>query len=403
MKIAILGFGTVGQGVYRILEEEKERYQSKLPVNLELAKILVRNTKKKRATACPQNLFTDDYETILDDPEIKIIVEVTSDKEKAIQYIKSALKNGKHVVSANKAAIASAFKELQETAKENKVHLKFEASVGGGIPLLSPLARIIAFNNINTVRGIINSSTNYILTEMCKGRKLDKVLSEARDIGVLEEDPTDDLAGYDARRKLAILSMMVLGSEIDEKEIPSLGITQVDSLDTKLLNKKGYEVKLIAELLQGQEAGLEKGQYSTSVMPTAIKKSYFTRVNGLFNEVAIHGSRCGELRFFGAGGSMNPTANAVVSDIYEILTNQPIYFSIEDKGLENVSSNIKSKYYVRIPQDLMSQDELENMLKGQVEVSLEGTSDFAVITKKISIKKALDLFKAGAHIIRIKH
>lgn len=401
MKIAILGFGTVGQGVYRILEEEKKRYQSRFDRDIEVIKILVRDVNKTRKTSCPQALFTDNFEEIISDPEIELLIEVTSDKAQAIQYIKSGLKHGKHVISANKAAIASEFKELQKIAAKKSLHLKFEASVGGGIPLLSPLGRMVAFNNISIVRGIINSSTNYILTEICKGRELNKVMAEAKEIGVLEEDPTDDVAGYDARRKLAILSMMVLDTELDEKEIPCFGITQIDSKDTRILQSEGYDVKLIAELLQGEEAGLEANQYSTSVMPTALKKSYFNRVNGLYNEVALVGSRSGELRFFGAGGSMNPTANAVVSDLYEVLTNQPIYFPIKNKDLKNVSSQIKSRYYIRVPENLANAQELRDSLTKITERVLQNSSDLALITNEISIKEALDLFTAGVHIIRI--
>lgn len=407
MKIAILGFGTVGQGVYNILTKSKKNYQEKFGEAVEVAKILVYDDNEKNAIIEKQivenaeQVLTPDFDEILTDPEIDLTVEVTSSKDKAIEYIRQSLAAGKHVTTANKSAIAADFMNLQELAIKNNVHLKFEASVGGGIPVLAPLSRVVAFNEISKLHGIINSSTNYVLTELCKGRDLDEVMVEARELGILEADPTDDVAGYDARRKLAILAMMILQIDIAEENVSSFGITQVDSHDTEILREQGYDLKLIAELLSGEEAGLKENQFAISVFPTAIKDSKFSRVNGMMNEVAFFGSHSGELRFYGAGGSMYPTANAIVSDIYEILTTEPIYFPALENSYEDVSEDIESSFYIRIPEKLMDDKSILDEINSLAEKVIQNDKEVIIFSKAISNQKAIELFECGLHIIRI--
>ena len=401
MKIAILGFGTVGEGVYKILTESKDLYQSRFGQSIEIEKILVHNVAKKRDIKEANQIITDNFEEILQDPNIELIVEVTSSKNQAIEYIRKSLMAGKHVVSANKAAIAVDFKELQKIAIQQNVHFKFEASVAGGIPVLSSLGRLIAFNDISLLHGIINSSTNYVLTEICKGRDETEVIAEARELGILEANPTDDIAGFDARRKLAILAMMILQIEISEQSIPSFGITQVDSRDSEILNKLGYEIKLIAELLNGEKSGLKENQIALSVFPTALNNSKFNRVNGMMNEVTFNGSYCGELRFYGAGGSMYPTANAIVSDIYETITNKPLYFPVKENQYENISDQIESSFYIRIPDSLMVNEDLNNEIIEMAEKILLAKKEVIIFSKPISNQKAVELFERGLHVIRL--
>lgn len=401
MKIAILGFGTVGQGVYKICQEEKARYRARIGQDLEVKKILVRDPSKDRGIDLPKGLLTKNFQEILEDPEIDLVVEVTSGKDKAISYIEQVLASGKHLVSANKVAIAAEFKKLQELAAKNQVHLRFEASVAAGIPILAPLVKLLAFNNIYKLHGIINSTTNYVLTEICQGKDLDQVLLAARELGILEEDPTDDLAGFDARRKLAILAMLILDQEIAERDIFSFGISQLDSRDTAILGGLGYEIKLLAEFLKGREGGLADGEYTLSVLPTALTNSKFNRVNGLFNEVAILGSQSGELRFLGAGGSMRPTANSIMTDILDVLTTQPTYHLLKNTSLRDVTETRSSAYYIRLPEELLADRDLVAEVKGLATKVLADGSELAVFSQPLKPDRVRGLYSQGAHLVKL--
>ncbi len=401
MKIAILGFGIVGQGVYRILSEQKKAHNPLLET-LSVKKILVRDPAKKRKTPVPQELFSNDFSEILRDPEIELIVEVTSDKNKAVNYMAESLRAGKHVVTANKAALADHFKMLQDTAKTCERHLKFEASVAGGIPVLAPLGRISSFDNIYLLRGIVNSSTNYVLTEICKGRALNEVKREARELGVLEENPEDDLCGHDAIRKLSIMSMMILRQEIKEADIPGFGITQVDDRDSEILGKDGYQIKLLAELLNGEKAGLKRDEICFSVFPTALRNNRFNHVDGLFNEVAWRGEYCSELRFSGFGGTMFPTASAVVSDIIGVLTSEPQYFPQDQKHYHSISENRTSVFYLRLHGSGRQDRNLERELRTLADQILtESDSELTLLTKPIAYRDAQIFFAKGVHVVRI--
>ncbi len=401
MKIAILGFGTVGQGVYKICQEEKARYRARIGQDLDVKKVLVRDPDKDRGMDLPIGLLTSDIQEILEDPEIELVVEVTSGKDQAISYIKQVLTSGKHLVSANKVAIAADFKELQELAAKKQVHLKFEASVAAGIPILAPLVKLLAFNNIYKLHGIINSTTNYVLTEICQGKDLDQVLLAARELGILEEDPTDDLAGFDARRKLAILAMLILDQEISEADIFSFGISQLDSRDTAILGALGYEIKLLAEFLKGREGGLTDGEYALSVLPTALKNSKFNRVNGLFNEVALQGSQSGELRFLGAGGSMRPTANSIMTDILDVLTSKPTYHLLENDSLVDISETRSSAYYIRLPGELLSDRKLVKEVQNVAIEVLSDRDELAVFCRPLKPDQARQLYGQGAHLVKL--
>lgn len=400
MNIAILGFGVVGQGLYRIIEQQKENYFENTKQNIEVKAILVKNLERERETKCPDDLLTTDFQRIVEDDSIDVIVEVTSEKEKAVEYIQKSLQAKKHVVTANKAAIALDFFNLQKIANENQVHLKFEASVAGGIPVLSSLSKLVAFNQIDQLYGIINSSTNYVLSELSAGKELSEVIAAAQTLGVLEADPTDDLEGYDARRKLTILSMMILGVYLQEENMPLIGITRIDNEDIAILSEQGYQVKLIAELICHREL-IENHQYYASVMPTAIQNCDFSSVNGLMNEVAFNGNYCDELRFTGKGGTMYPTANALMTDIYELSMSRPLYFSEKNLELENQALQATSRFYLRIPKSDLIQEQIITDIENITDQMISNQENLVIISNEISLKKAMDLYNVGAHIVRI--
>ncbi len=370
MKIAILGFGTVGQGIYKILEECRENLEAKAGDKISLQKILVRNTKKARGLPLEDLPLTDSFTDILDDDSIAVVFEVMSDGQKGVEYNRLLLEKGKHVISANKAAVAAAFFELQNAARSTNSHLRFEAAVAGGIPLLDPLSKITCLNEIAKIKGILNGSTNYILSELAKGRAKDEVYKQAATLGVLEEDPTDDVEGFDARRKIAILAAMVLRAKIDEKSIPTIGISQLTANDFYWAKSEGLAIKLIANFSQSDEG------YNLSVIPTALPLSdALSQTGGVMNQVMVKGDRIGELSFFGAGGGMYPTAHALWVDFLDVVNSEPLYYLKNDQGLANNSLSRSSQFYLRA----------EGEIKGKIET--------------LKVSKALDYAKKDYAVI----
>lgn len=397
MKIAILGFGNIGQALYRASVEDARRAEAVLGERIEVVRILVRNAKKPRAVEAP-GLLTEDFEEILAS-DAEAIVELTSDGTRAIDYMKRSMEAGKHVVTANKAALATAFAELQKTAREHGVHLRFEAAVCGGIPLISPLSRLLAFNEITRIRGIVNGSTNYVLTELSEGRELKPVLEEASAIGILEEDPSEDLSGRDARRKIAILGMMATGRFIDETRVPCLGIENIDEFDTRVLRERGYRVKLTAQFLRGSRYGLGEDEFSVQVFPAAWQNDPIRFVDGVMNTVDIEGSMVGELRLNGSGGGGNPTADAVLCDLFEVRAMRPQYFEVAENGLSDVSGDAIGIFYVRFA-DGKPEDAVDRELQAHAAELISG-GGHCVITHPIPARKALEYAALGAHVIRM--
>lgn len=346
MKIALMGYGVVNMGVYKILQEEKKRAAFHLKEPVEVKKIVVRNVNRERKIPAPKELFTADAEEVFSDPSIDLVVEATSSKDQSVEYIRRALTSGKDVVTSNKAAVASAYDELAQLAEENGRILLFEAAVCGGIPLLDPLRRRLAFNDIPEIRGIVNGSSNYVLTELSKGRDLDLVMKEAREKGVLEEDPTDDLCGFDARRKLVILADLILAGGVKESQIPCIGVDKIQAEDLEELSKEGKTVKLIAHFKKEGE-----GEFLGSVLPTALPSdSQLAQTGDVWNMVYMYCSRAGELRFFGAGGGMDPTADAILTDIYTAdKAGNPMPLPIVPGKRENLAASKEGSFYIRRP------------------------------------------------------
>lgn len=342
MKIAILGFGRVGQGIYRILMEDQAAFEREAGQTIRIEKILVRQLDKDRGLPLDSLPLTRDFDEILQDDSIQMVFEVMSQGKAGLDAIRQLLLKGKHVISANKAAIASDFYGIQEAARQGDCHFRFEAAVAGGIPLIDPLAKLRRLNVISQIRGILNTSTNFLLSGLNEGRPKEEVMALARRLGTLEEDPTDDLEGYDARRKLAILAAMVLAREIDEGQIPCLGINELTAVDFAWAASQNRQVKLIACLDWNPDS------FSLSVLPTALPPSdRLGRTPGQMNRVEIRGDRIGLLSFMGKGGGMYPTAHAIWSDFFDVLGSKALYYDKKANALADLSLEREGLFYVR--------------------------------------------------------
>lgn len=317
IKVGIIGLGTVGTGVVKLLEEQKKDLVWKAGCRLEIAKILVKNLNKKRNVDIDNKLLTDNWEEFINDPEIQIVIEVMGGIEPARTYILAALEAGKHVVTANKDLMAEYGKELFDAANKHNLDLAFEASVAGGIPIIRPLKQCLAGNTITEILGIINGTTNYILTQMTNEHvSFDTALKEAQKLGYAEADPRADIEGFDAARKLAILASIAFYNRVTLKDVYVEGISKLSLKDITYAKELGFVVKLIGvakNTLEGIEA---------RVHPMLIPISHpLASVNDSFNAVFVKGNAIGEAMFYGRGAGELPTASAVMGDVIDVARN----------------------------------------------------------------------------------
>ena len=315
-KIALLGMGTVGGGVYEIIERQKEEMPFKIGAALEVVKVLVRN-KAKYADRIPAEKLTDVWEDVIGDDSIDIVVEVMGGIEPARTYIKAALEKGKHVVTANKDLMAMHGHELLELAGEHHCDLLFEAAVAGGIPIIRPLKQCLAGNNITEIMGIINGTTNFILTKMKEdGMDFGEALQLATDLGYAEADPTADIEGYDAGRKLAIMASIAFHTSVTFDDVFTEGITKITAKDMRYAKEMGCSIKLLG-IAKNTETGIE-----VKVHPTMIPENHpLAAVNDSFNAVFVHGDAVDDAMFYGRGAGEMPTASAVVGDVIDVARN----------------------------------------------------------------------------------
>lgn len=385
INIGLLGLGTVGLGVVEILNKRKDELKTILGSELSLKKVLVKNTNKKRDILLKEDMITLDFGEILNDSDISIIIEATSGLEESYKYIKKALNTGKHVVTANKAVVSKYFEELSNIANENNCAFLYEASVGGGIPILKPLKEEIDTNEISQVQGILNGTSNYILTRMFdEGLDYKEALEIAQNLGYAEADPTADVEGYDALRKLRILGTLALKGKILEEDILVRGISNITAFDIEQIKSLNSTVKLIAEV-----NAIENG-FTAMVQPTIVEKdSYFANVNMAFNSIAFVGNNVGELKFYGSGAGKLPTANAVLSDVLDIVKNSYRKGNpLGTRKLKNINKHIKDRYYLRVSQgDKKKLNTLDNI----ADKILAKEENMAVLTKEVSIQDILDL------------
>lgn len=314
VKIGLLGFGNVGSGTYEALSKNHDHIEKTCGVSIEVKKILVNSLDKKRRIDVDQSLLTTDVDEILKDTEISIVVEVLGGIEPASDYMLYALNSGKHVVSANKAAVAANYPKLTEAAKSNNVSLKMEGCVAGGIPILNPLSGVLRANQFEEILGILNGTTNYIMTQMSDfSLEYDDVLKVAQEKGFAEADPTDDVEGVDVANKLSILMALAFDKYVHPKDIPTEGISNITPEQISDAKSEGKVIKLIASA-KNTEKGIEY-----SVAPTALPTAHpLASVKNEFNAVFVKGNAVDELMFYGKGAGPLPTGSAVLGDILDI-------------------------------------------------------------------------------------
>lgn len=345
IKLGILGMGTVASGLINIIELNNSKIVKTLNKDLLVNKVLVNSLDKKRNVNLPKEVYTKDAYEVINDKDADIIVELIGGINPAYEYIKAALKNKKHVVTANKALIASHGDELEALAERNGVSLMYEASVAGGIPILNTIRDNLSANEFESIFGIINGTTNYILTQMAENNlDYDQALKQAQELGFAEADPSSDVDGDDAVYKLSILSALAFGQRINFKEILKEGITKISADDIQYAKKAGYSIKLLASAIKnGNELEL-------CVHPTFIPVSHpLSAVKNEFNAVFLKGNAVGELMLYGRGAGSLPTGSAVLSDIMHLVKSDNCAASVTKGGNKYVLSNKGMKqYYIRM-------------------------------------------------------
>lgn len=344
VNIAVLGYGTVGSGVVEVINTNHESINKKARQEINIKYVL----DLRDFPGDPiQEKVVHDFNIILNDEEVKIVVEVMGGVEPAYTFVKSALENGKSVVTSNKELVAKHGSELIALAKEKNLNFLFEASVGGGIPIIRPLNQSLTADEICEITGILNGTTNYILTKMrMDGSDFDDVLKEAQALGYAERNPAADIEGYDACRKIAILSSLAFGSQVDYEDVYTEGITNITAKDIKFADELGYCIKLF-----GTSKKVD-GKIYIMVAPTMItEKNPLYSVNGVFNGIFVNGNVLGDVMFYGSGAGKLPTASAVVSDVVDEVkhlgTNILTTWSSKKLELADIKDSRK-KFFVRM-------------------------------------------------------
>lgn len=391
--IGLLGYGTVGQGVAKIIQDKGDLLSKHTGVEFEIKKVLVNNLDKERDVKLPKEVFTTNADEIVNDEEIDIIVEVISQTEPARDMITKAMNNGKSVVSASKAVISKYYEEFTALAEKNDVYFLFEASVGGGIPIIKPLCDIVKQNKIDRVRGILNGTCNYILSKMTQeGHDYGEVLKEAQDLGYAEADPSSDVNGSDTLRKLRILSSIAFNKKVVEEDIILEGITKVSSLDIENMAKMHRTIKLIGD------AWIENDEIRAVVQPVAVDSdSYFASVTDAYNSVTVHGDVVGELKFYGSGAGMLPTANAVMTDVMDIVLGRQTKTAYGlGADTPTNSEGISGDFYIRYDASKVNLDEYVSE-----EISQEPR---VILTKDVNLLEVQNKLEADedAVIIRLE-
>lgn len=311
IKIAVMGYGTIGSGVVQVIETNQESICKKIGEGIEVKYVLdLRDFEGDPI----QSKVVHDYQTIAQDPEVAIVVESMGGIEPAYTFVKAMLSAGKSVTTSNKALVAAHGAELIKAAKEKNVNFMFEASVGGGIPIIRALNSCLTADRIEEISGIVNGTTNYMMTRMAEeGCEFADVLKEAQEKGYAEKDPTADIEGHDAGRKIAILTSLIAGQQVDFEDVYTEGISKITATDILYAKKMDRVIKLLATSKQAGDT------YTVMVAPFLLPKEHpLYPVNGVFNAVFVHGNMLGDAMFYGSGAGSLPTASAVVADVIEL-------------------------------------------------------------------------------------
>ncbi len=315
IKIGLLGLGNIGTGTYKALEMNREIIEKRVGAKVNIVKILEKDIDRERDITVSRDQFVSDPDEIFKDPEIDIVIELLGGVEPAATFMETAMKNGKHVITANKAAVAANYPRLMKAAEENNVQFKFEASVGGGIPVLNPLDCGARANDYTEVLGIVNGTTNYILHKMStEGMSYEDALKDAQEKGFAEADPTADVEGIDAANKLSILMALMFGKYVHPDDIPTTGISSITHEQIEEAKANDCVIKLIAHATVKED-----GDIDYEVRPTYIRTYHpLAGVLEEYNAVYVKGNLVGKLMFYGPGAGPLPTGSAVLGDVMEI-------------------------------------------------------------------------------------
>ncbi len=348
VKVGLVGTGTVGGGCLDILRNHKEEFKRHFGVEIELARVCSRKSNVAEEFGLG-DIFTTDFHEVVNDPEIDLVIELIGGTTIAKEVVMDALRNGKSVVTANKALMATSGEEIMGLAAEKDAEIAFEASVGGAIPIIVPLKHSLIANRIDSIMGIVNGTTNYMLTRMDEdGMSYEDVLKEAQQKGYAEADPTADVDGLDAAAKIAILASIAFNSRVTMDQVYAEGIRRISPVDLAMAHEMGYAVKLLAHAYR-TDAGID-----VRVHPTMIPVSHqLATVNGVFNAIYTVGDAAGESMFFGEGAGAGPAASAVMGDVLEVARHlqmgiKPIVGCTCTDNLPILSiEDLKTKYYIR--------------------------------------------------------
>jgi homoserine dehydrogenase len=352
IKVGVLGLGVVGSGAVRLLQENADEIAHRVGARLVVKKIAVRDLNKTRAVQVDRSLLTDNPLEVIDDPEIEILAELIGGVTPAHDYVMRAIKNGKNIVTANKEMMAKAGHDLMEAAGDAKRDFFLEGSVAGGIPIIAAMKESLTANRVREVMGIVNGTTNYILTKMTEeGAAFGDVLKEAQAHGYAEADPTSDVDGFDAQYKIAILASIGFNSRVHVEEISAQGIRDITARDITVAQELGYRIKLVAVAQQAPDGRTMQVRVHPALLPL---KHPLATVNGVFNAVLVRGDAVGEVMFYGPGAGSLPTGSAVVGDMVaagrNILagsTGRIGCTCFEEKRMLPIES-VLTKFYVRV-------------------------------------------------------
>ncbi len=376
LNVALLGLGTVGSGVVKIIEENREQIKETMNKDINIRHILVRDKSRSRPINVSKYHLTEDIDEILNDDSIDIVVEVMGGIEPTVDWLKSALSEKKHVITANKDLLAVHLNVLEELAQKNDVALKYEASVAGGIPIVNAINNGLNANNISKFMGILNGTSNFILSKMTQEETSFKdALDEAQRLGFAEADPTDDVEGIDAARKVVITSYLSFNQVINLADVDRHGISDVELSDIKVADELGYKIKLIGK------GTYENSQVQASVAPTLVNKSHqLASVEDEFNAIYVIGDAVGETMFYGKGAGSLATGSAVVSDLLNVTLNfetnlhtLPPHFELktaETKEMmdddDTISLKDKESYYLVVQTDGEEINKVETQIKSKL-------------------------------------
>ena len=381
IKTAIMGYGTIGSGVAEVLEQNKDVIAKQVGQEVELKYVLDLREFPDSPVA---DRIVHDFKVIEQDEEVRIVVEAMGGLNPAYPFVKACLLAGKHVATSNKALVAAYGTELLAIAREKGVNFLFEASVGGGIPIIRPMYRCLMGERIEEITGILNGTTNFILTKIDKeGESFENALKEAQNLGYAERNPEADVEGHDTCRKIAILTAMATGREVDYEDIYTEGITRITDIDFKYAEKMGTSIKLFGT------SRIKDGKVNAFVAPVMIQKNNpLYSVHDVFNGIMVKGNMLGVSMFYGSGAGKLPTASAVVADIIEAAQNLDhnlaIGWSGEKQAIESMDQ-ARFRYFVRVAGSCRNKEQDVKRAFGKVEVvELYGMDEFAVLTSEMS-------------------